>query len=89
MTVSRRASKLTIDFLEELLRDCAVDLLLSWVELNLDFIQIESFELDKGPSQMTALVRLAMDDGSKRINQPIFSIVRPLDWQNIVKCETL
>lgn len=31
---------------------------------------------------MTTLVRLAMDDGAKRIDQPIFSMVRPLDWQN-------
>lgn len=35
---------------------------------------------------MTALVRLAVDDGSKRIDQPIFTMVRPLNWQNIVKC---
>ena len=41
---------------------------------------MESFELDEGPSQMTAVVRLAMDDGAKRIDQPIFSRVRPLDW---------
>jgi hypothetical protein len=85
----RRASKLTIDFLEKLLRDCVVDLFLGRVELNLDLLQIESFELDEGPSHMTAVVCLAMDDGAKRIDQPIFSMVRPLDWQNIVKYEIL